>query len=296
MMRITWRHQHKASLSQNSHRNLRWVVSSLVLLALIPTLAVAKSPVLPQPTTEVKREIAKLLKHTLPQFDIDPQRLPGRFRRQVIRGIYEYTVLYRADVQAKLQRAMPYLQMMKRTLRQYELPTYFAYIPLVESAFRVDATHPRSGARGLWQLMPATARGFGLQVSPQVDERLDPRLATQAAARYLRKLRERFGAKAPMHILAAYNHGDTNLARVMRRTRTQDIWHLYTYRRLPYETRAYLIKMVTWWVIVTHAEQFQLLPDNVSSGHMFTDNVRPRPLSFAAAGHTTATIQPVSTQ
>jgi hypothetical protein len=294
MMRITWRQQHTTSSSRGYHRNLRRVMSSLVLLVLTPTLTLAKDPVPPQPTPEVKREIAKLLKYTLPQFDIDPQRLPGRFRRQVIKRIYEYTALYRADVQAKLQRAMPYMPMMKRTLRQHELPTYFAYIPLVESAFQVDATHPQSGARGLWQLMPVTARSFGLQVSSQVDERLDPRLATQAAARYLQKLQERFGAKAPMHILAAYNHGDTNLARVMRRTRTQDIWHLYTYRRLPYETRAYLIKMVTWWVIVTHAAHFQLVPDHTPSGP--TASVASRPLSVAAVSHPSATMQPISTR
>jgi membrane-bound lytic murein transglycosylase D len=256
----------------------------------------AKDRVPAQPTPQAKREIVKLLEHTLPQFDIDPQRLPARFRRQVIRSVYEYTVLYRADVRAKLQRATPYLPMMKRTLRQHELPTYFAYIPLVESAFRVDAAHPRSGARGLWQLMPLTAQGFGLQVSAQVDERLDPRLATQAAARYLRKLQERFGSKAPLHVLAAYNHGDTNLARKMRRARTRNIWHLYTYRRLPYETRAYLIKMVTWWVVVTHAARFQLVPEPTGPRQRFTESAPPRPLSFAAAVHPTASIRYISTR
>jgi hypothetical protein len=263
-----------------SHWGVQWclwrLTASLVLLVLTPILPVAQGAVSTRPSPQVKQEIATLLQETLPQFDINPQRLPGRFRRQVIRRVYEYTVLYRTDVQAMLQRAAPYLPMIQRTLRQHGLPTYFAYIPLVESAFHIDAAHPQSGARGLWQLMPATARGFGLQVSSHVDERLDPWRATQAAARYLQKLQERFGLKAPLYVLAAYNHGDTNLARTMRRTRIRDIWRLYIYRRLPYQTREYLIKMVTLWVVVAHAARFELVSEYTTPPQMVQESALPQ--------------------
>ncbi len=211
-----------------------------------------------------QREIALLVRETLPQFDIDPRRVPDRVRRQVCQRVYDYTVLYRKGLQAMLRRADTHLPMIKPLLRHHGLPSYFAYIPLVESAFRVKAAHPKSGARGLWQFMANTARGYGLEVSARADERLHPGRATQAAARYLRTLQGRFGRAAPLHILAAYNFGENNLSKAMQRARTQDIWPLFVQRRLPYQTREYLVKMVALWVIVAQPTRFQLALDEAA--------------------------------
>lgn len=57
------------------------------------------------------------------------------------------------------------------------------------------------GARGLMQFMPATAQRYGLR-NP-----FDPAQAIDAAARYLRDLREMFGSKLDL-LLAAYNAGE----------------------------------------------------------------------------------------
>jgi Transglycosylase SLT domain len=227
----------------------------------------------PLPSTE---EIAALLEETLPQFDLDPGRLPARFRRQVCERIYNYAVLYRKDIQAMLHRADTHLPMIKRLLHQHELPTYFAYIPLVESAFNEQATHPTSGARGLWQLMALTARAYGLKVSTRLDERLHPHSATLAAVRYLRTLQDRFGAASPLHILAAYNFGENNLAKALQRAQTQDIWPLFVYRRLPYQTRDYLVKIVTLWIIVAHPERFQFILDTAATSPAYSEMPAPR--------------------
>ena len=106
--------------------------------------------------------------------------------------------------------------------------------------------------------MAPTARDYGLRVSKRVDERVNPDRATQAAVGYLHTLRERFGSDAPLHVLAAYNFGENNLSKALRRARTNDIWPLFVHRRLPYQTREYLIKMVTLWVIVAHPDRFSL--------------------------------------
>lgn len=243
----------------------------LMVMVCTPTLALAQQSIAARPSLEDQRAIAGLIDQTLPQFDIDPQQLPGRFRRQVVQRIYDYAVLYRADMQEMLKRAALLLPMIKRTFQNHDLPIYFAYIPLVESRFRVDAAHSQSGARGLWQLMPITARGYGLQVSSHIDERLDPQRATQAAARYLQKLQKRFGTDNPLCILAAYNYGGGNVAKSMRRARSRDIIHLYTYRRLPYETREYLIKMVAFWVVMAHVDRFDLVPTRLPSSYVAAD-------------------------
>ena len=265
-------------------RRCLWrLATTFTLLVFAHTSVLAQASVSAQPSPQVKRSIARLLENVLPNYHIDPQRLPKRFQRQVIKRVYDYTSVYRHNMQAMMRRAAPFLPMMKRTLQQHDLPDYFAYIPMVESAFRVNASHPRSGARGLWQLMPATARGYGLQVSSHVDERLNPRQATQAAARYLRVLQDRFGRNSPLHVLAAYNHGDTNLAKAMRRYRTRDIWHLYTHRRLPYQTRDYLIKMVTLWVIMAHADHFNLVLDKTIPSSMYLAMTPPSAISVTAS-------------
>lgn len=251
--------QQRAVCPQSRSRaTLGLLLSVCLLVGLLTSVAWAREGIPAKPSRQNQQKIAELLNAALPLFDIAPDRLPDRFRRQVIKRIYEHAVLYRASMQAMLKRAITYLPMIEEILEQHDLPPYFAYLPMVESAFQVDVTHPQSGARGLWQLMPATARGFGLQVTPQVDERIDPKRATIAAARYLQYLHVRFGPTAPLHVLAAYNHGDTNLVRTMRRTRTDDIWALYVARRLPYETRAYLIRMVALWTVIAQAPHFEL--------------------------------------
>ena len=65
----------------------------------------------------------------------------------------------------------------------------------------------RSGARGLTQLMPGTARLLGLRVDRRrrIDERVVPALALDAGARYLRMQLDRF--RTVRLALAAYNAG-----------------------------------------------------------------------------------------
>jgi membrane-bound lytic murein transglycosylase D len=179
-----------------------------------------------------------------------------------------------------LHRASLYLPMIKLVLKQQNLPSYFAYLPLVESAFDARALHPVTEARGLWQLMPETARSYGLRVSRHIDERLDPFRATRVAARYLRELHDIFGADSPLLVLAAYNFGENNIAKAIVRSRTRDIWSLFRKRQIPYETRNFLVKMVAFWVLVTHPQHFQLTLDTASLPKAFSEITFPHAVSL----------------
>ena len=82
-----------------------------------------------------------------------------------------------------LQRFGEYRPFVVEYLSNAGLSTELQYLPFVESAYHPQA-YSHLGAAGIWQIMPKTARTLGLQISASVDERFDPRLATQGAIRY----------------------------------------------------------------------------------------------------------------
>lgn len=223
-----------------------------------------------------------LLHGVLLRFRIDPHSVPAFFQEQVRKRLQEFVSLSAGELHAMFQRARSYLPMIKLILQQQNVPISFAFLPLVESAFQARAEHPISGARGLWQLLPDTARGYGLHVSPQHDDRLHPARSTQAAARYLRELHEIFGTDSPLLILAAYNFGEQNLATAIVRARTRDVWTLYRKGQLPLQTRDFLVKMVAFWVLIAQADHFQLALASLESPQAVeVSMVRPAALTRA---------------
>ena len=122
-------------------------------------------------------------------------------------------------------------------LQSEAIPLELASVVVVESGGRPNAASPK-GALGLWQLMPDTARRYGLEVSPTNDERLDPAKSTRAAARYLRHLYQQFGSW-PL-TLAAYNAGEEALQSAVRHAASSDFLQLSNLRLLPQETRNYV--------------------------------------------------------
>lgn len=117
------------------------------------------------------------------------------------------------------------------------VPNQLSAVIRVESGGNPMALSPK-GARGLWQLMPETARRYGLRVDDRLDERLDIQKATTSAARYLRDLYVRFGSW--QLALAAYNTGEVNLQRAIDRAGSRDFSTLSVLGHLPIETQNYV--------------------------------------------------------
>jgi len=126
-------------------------------------------------------------------------------------------------------------------LKSHGVPADLAAVILVESGGRTTALSPK-GARGLWQLMPDTARRYGLRVDQIQDDRLDLFRATDAAARYLHDLYAQFGDWRLA--LAAYNTGEANVGSAILRAHTQDFDQLTNLRMLPLETRNYVPRVL----------------------------------------------------
>ncbi|MBX3025658.1 transglycosylase SLT domain-containing protein [bacterium] len=112
-----------------------------------------------------------------------------------------------------------YFPYMEEIFRRNGVPVEITRLPLVESTFNMKA-YSKVGAAGVWQFMPGTARHF-MRVDDVVDERLDPLVATAAAATFMRQNYDRLGTW-PLAI-KAYNHGPGGMARAVRDTGTTDI-------------------------------------------------------------------------
>ncbi|MBI4126135.1 MAG: lytic transglycosylase domain-containing protein [Deltaproteobacteria bacterium] len=100
------------------------------------------------------------------------------------------------------------------------LPMELTRLVFVESMFN-PAAHSAVGASGLWQIMPSTARRYGLMVGRHVDDRRDPILATRAAAKILQENYDDLGSW-PLAI-NAYNSGLGRMRRAVTQLGTKDI-------------------------------------------------------------------------
>jgi len=150
-------------------------------------------------------------------------------------------VKYEPGQSSAAMRLMLLRPVVEPILRSRGVPTDLAGVILVESGGRMSALSPK-GARGLWQLMPDTARRYGLRVDAVQDDRLDLFRATDAAARYLHDLYAQFGDWKLA--LAAYNTGEGNVGWAILKAHTQDFDQLTNLRMLPLETRTYVPRVL----------------------------------------------------
>lgn len=140
-----------------------------------------------------------------------------------------------SSIKSRDTRQLQYLVL--NILEREGLPRELLAVPLVESGFDPFAVSPK-GARGLWQLMPDTARRYGLNSDGSFDERLDPLRSTTAAARYLKDLYGLWGDWALA--LAAYNAGEGRVGRALAASPSRDFLTLASSGLLPRETRQYV--------------------------------------------------------
>jgi hypothetical protein len=135
--------------------------------------------------------------------------------------------------------ASRYEDMVKKVFAGHGLPPELVWMAEVESAWNPKAESP-VGAKGLFQLMPETARSLGLNVGNNSDDRVDPRKNADAAARYLKKLHQRFGSWDLA--VAAYNGGEGRVSRAMKSAGARQGFSKVS-GKLPRETRMYVPKV-----------------------------------------------------
>ncbi len=143
-------------------------------------------------------------------------KLPKRLKK-ITKGHINYA--------NKEKNRLKHFNKIKKAAEKQGLPvSLFSALIEIESAFDENALS-QAGAVGLTQLMPATAKRFG------VTDRNDPEQSINAGARYLRYLLNRFDHNAHL-ALAGYNAGENAVIR-------------FKYQIPPYkETRKYVKKVL----------------------------------------------------
>ncbi len=173
-----------------------------------------------------------------------------------------------ADLALLKRRASVVFPLIEPILEQYQIPSDFKFLPLLESAVTNHAVSSK-GAAGFWQLMPGTARTLGLAVSRQNDERLNLLKATHAACRYIVELHDLLGSW--MLVATAYNAGPNYIQQLVRQH--PDMHPMALPYRAP-ETKAYLFQAVAVKELLTRPA---LYSDQLSDADIeaLTDDTEP---------------------
>jgi len=153
-----------------------------------------------------------------------------------------------------LEKGRYFIYFVLEELERYRLPPELALLPYIESnydPFSISA----SGAMGIWQFMPATARIYGLKDTWWYEQRHDPLASSKAAVRYLAYLHNRFNNEIT-YTLAAYNGGPTLLEKQIKLNRKLGKPTNYENLRLPKQTKEYVPKFKAILELVLNAEKY----------------------------------------
>jgi membrane-bound lytic murein transglycosylase D len=191
-------------------------------------------------------------------------------------------------VERMTTRGGRYLYHIVAEVEKRGMPLELALLPFIESAFNPQAMSSAK-ASGMWQFMPATGRDFDLRQNIFRDDRRDVLASTRAALDYLGRLHTMFG---DWHLaLAAYNWGQGNVQRAIKRNEKAGLPTDYESLRMPDETRYYVPKLQAVKNIVLRPQAFSLSLPKIANHPYFlsVDIDRDIDVSIAArfAGMTT---------
>ncbi len=151
------------------------------------------------------------------------------------------------------KRAHKYFPVIEPILKKYNIPDDFKYLAIIESGLQ-NVTSP-AGAKGYWQLMPKTAREYGLEVNENVDERYNLVKSTEAACQYLQDAYKIYGNWTLT--AASYNAGMAGISRVMDYQKVKSYYDLY----LNAETSRYIPRVVVTKEIMSNPKKYGFIFD-----------------------------------
>jgi membrane-bound lytic murein transglycosylase D len=216
--------------------------------------------------------------HLVPMFSDDeirkmmkmiPAQIPFELNYAVKQYIDKFTTSRRSFIAKTLGLSKQYFPLYEEVFDKFGMPDEIKYLSVIESGLNTKARSPM-GATGLWQFMYRTGKMYGLDANSFIDERCDPVLATQAAARYLSDLYKIYGDW--LLCMAAYNAGPGNVNKAIARAGgVKDYWKIRPY--LPRETQNYVPQFIAAAYVMHYHEKYKILPLKPRSEIFQTDTV-----------------------
>ena len=161
-----------------------------------------------------------------------------------------------------LKAILPLLDYVSNEAKEKNLPAEFVLVPFIESWYD-PAASTNTGPMGLWQMMPKTAKHFGIRFGNGYDGRYSPVDSTEAALNYLRRLQREF--KHWPTALMAYNTGDSRMRGSLKR---QKLSKADAAQKLPTgleaHTYAYIHKIEAIACLLSHPKRFGIILPNKS--------------------------------
>jgi membrane-bound lytic murein transglycosylase D len=220
------------------------VLTSGFLLLAVPTIsyfaqesAFAQAPV---PGRDAYYVAAVSTSATGPSFNyggllMDPEAPRIGLQPQAQLFVKKYLAKSKDDLLAIHKKSNYHFETIEKIFSKQNLPLELKYLAMVESNLKTTALS-RVGAAGLWQLMPETARCYGLKVTRKSDERKNAYKSTVAAGKYLKDLYGEFGDW--LLVIAAYNSGSGTVYNAIKKSGSRNYWAVR--RFLPAETKGHV--------------------------------------------------------
>src|ERR1700744_2795383 len=189
---------------------------------------------------------------------INDMRITRKMKHTLVKNSYNNVQSY--ILQEEAAKLFPIIVPI---LKMYGIPDDFKYMPLVEAGLKSGVS--KRGAAGWWQFMPGTARTYGLKVGNGRDERYSIGKATIAACKSLLELHGEFNSWTLA--AAAYNNGEIQLARAIRRQSEDNYFRMH----LNKETGSYVYKLIAMKQVIEQPQKYgyrrrlssTILPDNL---------------------------------
>ncbi|MCI6988733.1 MAG: transglycosylase SLT domain-containing protein [Campylobacter sp.] len=141
-----------------------------------------------------------------------------------------------------------HINMILDEIEAIDAPEFLLYLAMTESRLKNSVTSHKKAA-GMWQIMPKTAKVFGLTVNEYIDERRDPFASTDAAFRYIDYLKNGYSFDKWYISLMAYNCGQGCINKAIKNTGSDDLSSLLASPHVPKETKNFIKNIIKLSII-----------------------------------------------
>jgi hypothetical protein len=178
------------------------------------------------------------------EVDLTNYYLRERYDRELLSFSYWHSQIF-----LMIKRANKYFPVIESILKAEGVPDDFKYLALVESNLDPRALSPAKAA-GIWQILPETAKEYGLEVTDDVDERYNLEKATVATCAYLKRTYEQTGSWTLA--AASYNTGRTRVISQIQTQQETDYFNML----FSEETNRYVFRMILAKQILANPREF----------------------------------------